>query len=88
MVAGLTQREIISKALFALARKEPGRFEDILWLAYGDDWTVILRSLVGRGIIRYNSADDEHTITDEGRRMLGALRHAGHGVETPLATSD
>ena len=88
MVAGLTQREIISKALFALARKEPGRFEDILWLAYGDDWTVILRSLTGRGIVRYSTTDDAHTITDEGRRILGALRHAGHGVEAPAPTSE
>ena len=88
MVAGLTQREIISKALFALSHNEPSRFEDILWLAYGDDWTVILRSLISRGIVRYSNARDTHAITDEGRRMLGTLRQAGHGVTAPAQSAD
>lgn len=81
MVAGLTQREVLSNALFALANKDPRRFEDILWLAYGDDWTVVRRNLAGRGIIEYVQSDDTHRITDQGRAVLGALRRAGHGVE-------
>ncbi len=81
MVAGLTQREILSRALYALAGKNPGEFENILWLAYGDEWTVILRTLRQRGMVRYSQSDDYDTITDEGRRVLGALRRAGHGVE-------
>ena len=81
MVAGLTQLEILSRALFALANKRPSEFENILWLAYGDEWTVIFRTLRGRGIVRYSQVDDFDAITDEGRRVLGALRRAGHGVE-------
>ena len=85
MVAGLTQREILSRALHALAKKNPAEFENILWLAYGDEWTVILRSMKQRSVVLYVQSIDEHTITDEGRRILGALRRAGHGVEDPHA---
>lgn len=81
MVAGLTQRETLSRALFALAQKDPAAFENILWIAYGDEWTIIVRTLTARGIIRYLPPEDLHTITDEGRRVLGALRRAGHGIE-------
>lgn len=82
MVAGLTQRETLSRALHALANKDPLAFENILWLAFGDEWTVIRRTLRHRRLIRYNQAEDYDTITDEGRRVLGALRRAGHGVDS------
>jgi hypothetical protein len=81
MVAGLTQREILSRALHALANKDAAGFESILWLAFGDEWTVLLRTLRARGIVRYSQSDDADSITDEGRRVLGALRRAGHGLE-------
>lgn len=83
MVAGQKLPDILSIALYRLSNKDSRGFEDILWLAFGDDWTRIRRSLLVRGAIRYHQADDTFSITDEGRRALGAFRRAGHGVEQP-----
>lgn len=85
MVATPAQRETLSRALQALANKRSGHFEDILWLAYGDEWTLILQALTRRGVVRYSNSEDEHAITDEGRRVLGVLREAGHGVDREAA---
>lgn len=85
MVAGLSQRETLSRALQALASKDPFLFENILWLDFGDDWKSVLQSLERRQIIRYVAPDDSHVITPEGRRVLGVLRQAGHGLDQPQA---
>jgi len=85
MVAGISQRETLSRALQALAQKDPSRFENILWLDFGDDWKAVLRSLERRQIVRYAAPDDSHVITPEGRRVLGVLRQEGHGVDVPEA---
>lgn len=81
MVASLTQMDILSRALHALANSDPRDFEDLLWLAYGDDWTAVLQSLTQRRLVRYSPSDDAHNITDDGRRVLGMLRKAGHGLQ-------
>ena len=81
MIAGISQRHIVSKALQELAARNCAGFEDVLWLMFGDDWTIILRALERRQLVRHVQTEDTYIITDEGRRVLGVLRLAGHGSE-------
>ena len=90
MVAGISQKIILSLALQELASKDHARFEDFLWITFGDDWTAFLQNLKRRQLIRHIQSDDHYVITDEGRRVLGVLRRAGHGTEDshPQQASD
>lgn len=81
MVAGTSQKTILSRALQELADKDHARFEDYLWIIFGDEWMIFLQNLERRRLIKYIQADDYYVITDEGRRVLGVLRRAGHGIE-------
>lgn len=81
MVAGASRRSILSHALQGLAEKDHAGFEDFLWISFGDNWTIILQNLERRQLIKHSQTDDHYVITDEGRRVLGVLRRAGHGTE-------
>lgn len=74
MVADVSNHKKIAEALVCLLRGDPAGFEDCLWLAFGDEWTRVLEHLVTRKIVRYNTRDDIHAITDHGRAVLAQLR--------------
>jgi hypothetical protein len=76
MVAGVSNHDKIIEALFHLSRGDSARFEDILWLAFGDDWTRVLEHLQRRRIVRYLTREDAYAITDHGRETLGHARAA------------
>lgn len=76
MVAELTSRAHLIHALEVLLTGDSPRFEDALWLAFGDDWTGVVQRLRARKIIRYNTKEDDYTLTKHGRAVLIQSRNA------------
>ncbi len=77
-----TQTECLKRALEMLDRGHSGRFEDELWLGFGNDWWPFRERLLKTGYIRQvGGLRDELTITERGEVLLsqlsGQIRVAG-----------
>lgn len=65
---------VLADALSALADGQSRRFEDLLWLGFGDRWTLIEASLLQHHQIRLADAmRNVFAITDLGLKMLDEL---------------
>lgn len=70
-------RKQLKDALSELAESRARRFEDRLWLGFGDQWTTLREQLVKQGYVRYFRADEQPLLTDQGRRLIDRLAGAG-----------
>ncbi len=76
MVATIDSRAHLIHALEVLLTGDSARFEDALWIAFGDDWTGVVQRLRGRKIVRYRSKEDDYALTKHGRAVLIQSRNA------------
>lgn len=68
------QTECLTRALEYLDRGHSGRFEDELWLGFGNDWWPLRQRLLKTGYIRQvGGLRDELTITERGEALLSQL---------------
>lgn len=65
------------EALERLASGDDRGFEDILWLAFGDDWRPMLRVLARSAYVEIAGADRATPrLTGRGQSLIGQLRGA------------
>ncbi|MBX3363335.1 MAG: hypothetical protein KF866_01110 [Phycisphaeraceae bacterium] len=70
-----SQADALLIALDALAKGLPRRFEDVLWLHFGDHWTEYRRFLAAKGHAKLGTlGTGDGEITDKGRELLNRLR--------------
>ena len=70
-----TQAAALSRALDILSHGHSGRFEDELWLGFGDEWWPLReRLLKGAYIRRLGGIRDELTVTERGEDLLTQLQ--------------
>lgn len=68
------QADCLRKALEILDRGHSGRFEDELWLGFGNDWWPLRERLIRSGYIRpVGGLRDELTMTERGESLLAQL---------------
>ena len=71
-------------ALGALSADRPQRFEDLLWLGFGDGWVPMTRLLARHRYITLGGSDKRTpAITDRGGQLLGQLRAAAAAERQP-----
>lgn len=74
MVMNARERAMLASALSALSQGDSRRFEDLLWLGFGDRWTLIEASLVRHHQIRaVDGARMTYAITELGSELLAEL---------------
>lgn len=76
------QTRCLRRALEMLDRGHSTRFEDELWLGFGDDWWPLRERLIRGGYIRsIGGLRDELTLTERGSglftQLSGGVRAAG-----------
>lgn len=68
------QQRCLRRALEMLDRGHSTRFEDELWLGFGDDWWPLRERLIRSGYVRcVGGTRDELTITERGESLLSQL---------------
>ncbi|GAB4386814.1 MAG: hypothetical protein Kow0022_16880 [Phycisphaerales bacterium] len=68
------QAECLRRALELLDRGHSGRFEDELWLGFGNDWWPLREKLIRGGYVRsLGGLRDELAITERGSSLLAQL---------------
>ncbi len=71
---GTEGRRWLLAALRELAQDRPRRFEDLLWLGFGDDWTAIRDALIREGDVRYDPHGQRPPVlTPIGEAMIDRL---------------
>ncbi len=69
-----TQTECLKRALELLDHGHSGRFEDELWLGFGNEWWPLRQRLLKTGYIRQvGGLRDELTITERGGVLLSQI---------------
>ena len=69
-----SERDILARALVELSDGRDRRFEDLLWLGFGNQWRTLLDGLVKGGCVSVGGADRETPeLTDQGERLLAKL---------------
>lgn len=72
-----TQLKTLLAALTELERGDARRFEDILWLELGDEWSEMRSFLTRQGFVEAKSPEpDDQRLTSRGLKFLQGLR--GH----------
>ena len=69
MSLDVEQQGWLARALAALAQGDMRRFEDSLWLGFGDQWHPIRRSLTTRGYVRRRD-DGAYELDERGEALL------------------
>lgn len=74
MVMNAEERSMLALALSALAQGDSRRFEDLLWLGFGDRWTFIQASLVRHHQVRLmDGSRSTYELTEVGSELLTDL---------------
>lgn len=75
----------LREALNVLAMGSPSRFEDLMWLGFGDDWLPMVDRLVRGGYVRLNGRErTQPQLTDRGRAFIDQVSAmAGAGPASP-----
>ncbi len=82
----MSQANALVAALQALAQGLPRRFEDLLWLHFGDEWTDYRKFLASKGHVTVGAlGTGEGTITDKGRALINRLRNLNAQAEPAVA---
>lgn len=69
------QRDWLARALEELAEGRDRRFEDLLWLGFGNDWRAMFDGLVKGRCIELGGEDRETPVLREaGRKLLAKLQ--------------
>jgi hypothetical protein len=69
------ERELLGDALDELSEGHDRRFEDILWLSFGDRWRTLLGHLVRGGYVELGGSDkDTPRMAPRGHDLLVELR--------------
>jgi hypothetical protein len=77
------EKAVLVAALAALADGQSRRFQDLLWLGFGDRWTLIEASLLRHNQVRVvDHGHNTFAITDLGCELLAGLT----GVEQRAAS--
>lgn len=71
------ERQAVVDALRELDAGRAAKFEDRLWLAFGDGWTRVRTALARHGYIALE-ADVTSAITPRGSRLLRAMAAPQH----------
>jgi len=87
MQLNASDRRALMEALKELRNGRTRRFEDVLWLRFGDDWTRIRKYLAQKGFVRYtrdpsHPAGPEADLEIAGGQLLDRL--VGEVSEPPL----
>jgi hypothetical protein len=65
----------LSRALEVLTHGHSGRFEDELWLGFGDEWWPLRKKLLSGAYVRsLGGIRDELTVTERGENLLTQLQ--------------
>ncbi|MEM7755484.1 MAG: hypothetical protein AAF297_07585 [Planctomycetota bacterium] len=68
------QRDWLARALAELEEGRDRRFEDLLWLGFGDEWKPMLLGLTKGGCIEVGGEDRETpSLTPTGKKLLTKL---------------
>ncbi len=69
-----SQASALARALHFLTNGHSSRFEDVLWLEFGDDWWPVRERLVKRGYVRMlGGVKDTLAVTERGQDLYGQL---------------
>jgi hypothetical protein len=69
-----TQGEVLVRAMELLERGHSSRFEDELWLGFGNDWWALRQKLISGGYIRrIGGIRDELALTERGHELREQL---------------
>ena len=72
MTMDTTERERLGEALSAVREGDYRRFEDLLWLGFGDAWTRVGMMLVEKGYM-VRRGDGDADLTSSGCELLDRL---------------
>lgn len=76
MAESPTEREILAAALRCLERGESRRFQDLLWLGFGDRWQPIEAWLLRKGYTRpLNPERTMFGLTEDGAAAIRTLEN-------------
>ncbi len=74
MKLAINKRGSLLIALEALFYDDSRRFEDRLWLGFGDHWLLVRSGLVRDGVISINKNETSIRLTSRGRRLVEKLQ--------------
>jgi|GEM_PF-4928405 len=82
------QRRSLRDALEALQRGDPRRFNDLMWLGFGDEWTRVRAVLVqGRYVELPGGRADQPRLTERGKRLIPTLADNGPAASAPRTST-
>lgn len=80
-------KNVLARALGIFTAGPPDRFDDRLWIAFGDAWTLVRRALEHHQLIRA-PRDADPVLTSHGRALLDAIPPSPSPPSSPTRDPD